>query len=362
MLYITVRILGLLVLAIISAGQKEHFTNQLFSWDSDWYLEIAANGYAGVDPTMLDGNGNRSAETPLAFFPGFPLVIRLFATLPGLGAPLAAIVANLAAGIVCAYGLARLGRLVGGSERVGLLLVALFAAAPMSIVLSMPYTEALFCCAAVWSLLGVLERRWPLAGLCCLAAGLIRPTGAVLIGVVVLAALVALARGRDGRRPWAALLLAPPGMLGYLAWVGVRTGEPGGYFEVQRDGWSSSFDGGVATSRFIVETLTTNESAFITFTAWLVLCAVLLLILCLRIRMAWPLVLFAALVLVLDLGSDGLMFSKVRLMLPAFPLLLPIATGLAGRRTSTAAVSLALFLGFGSWFSAYALAVWPYAI
>ncbi|WP_242687678.1 MULTISPECIES: hypothetical protein [unclassified Actinopolyspora] len=361
-LYITVRILGLLVLAAVSAARGEHFTNQLYSWDAEWYLEIAANGYSGVDPTMVDGNGNRTEETPLAFFPGLPLMIRLLATLPGLGASQAGILVSLVAGIVCAYGLARLGRLIGGSERVGLLLVVLFAAAPMSIVLSMPYTEVLFCAAAAWGLLGVLERRWLLAGLCCLAAGLIRPTGAVLIAVVMLAALVAIARGRDGRRPWAALLLAPAGMLGYLAWVGVRTGEPGGYFEVQQRGWSSSFDGGAATSRFVGETLTENEGAFVTLTALLVVCAVVLLILCLSMRLAWPIVLFAALTLALDLGSDGLMYSKVRLMLPAFPLLLPIAIGLAGRRTSTAVVSLALFLGFGSWFSAYALAVWPYAI
>lgn len=86
MLYITVRILGLLVLAAVSAARGEHFTNQLYSWDAEWYLEIAANGYSGVDPTMVDGNGNRTEETPLAFFPGLPLMIRLLATLPGLGA------------------------------------------------------------------------------------------------------------------------------------------------------------------------------------------------------------------------------------------------------------------------------------
>lgn len=131
---------------------------------------------------------------------------------------------------------------------------------------------------------------------------------------------------------------------------------------MQQRGWSSSFDGGAATSRFVGETLTENEGAFVTLTALLVVCAVVLLILCLSMRLAWPIVLFAALTLALDLGSDGLMYSKVRLMLPAFPLLLPMAIGLAGRRTSTAVVSLALFLGFGSWFSAYALAVWPYAI
>ena len=64
-----------------------------------------------------------------------------------LSSPLAAMVA--------AYGLVRLAELMpGGSRRAGLLLVALFAAAPMGVVLSMAYTEALFCALAAWALVG----------------------------------------------------------------------------------------------------------------------------------------------------------------------------------------------------------------
>lgn len=363
--YLAIRLFGLLVLAWLSAANDESLIDNLRSWDAQWYLEIAANGYSGVDPSMVDGFGNRSPETPLAFFPGYPLLIRLFAVVPGIGPSGAAITASLAAGVACAYGLARLGRMVGGSHQVGLLLVALFAAAPMSVVLSMPYSEALFCGLSVWALVGVVERRWLLAGLCCAAAGLVRPTAAALIAVVGLAALIAVVRRPEARysnRPWLAMLLAPSGMLAYLGWVALRTGELNGYFALQQRGWSSAFDGGAATLGFVVETLSADKSVLETFTVWIVLAALVLMVLCVRTRMPWPLVLFAFLVLVLDLGSDGLMYSKVRLLLPAFPLLLPIAVGLANRRTATTVCTTALFVCFGSWFGAYALTAWPYAM
>ncbi|TQM46247.1 dolichyl-phosphate-mannose-protein mannosyltransferase [Halopolyspora algeriensis] len=363
--YLSVRSFGLVVLTLLSAANDQSVSGNLYSWDAQWYLEIATNGYDGVDPSMVDGFGNRSSETPLAFFPGYPLLIRLFTVIPGLGPPGAAITATLVAGVICAYGLARLGRRISGSHGTGLLFVALFAAAPMSVVLLMPYTEAVFCALSVWALVGVLERRWLLAGLCCAAAGLVRPTAAALIAVVGLAALIAVVRRREARRsplPWLAMLLAPSGMLAYLGWVAARTGDLNGYFELQQRGWSSAFDGGLTTLRFALETLSTDKSVLETFTVWIVLAAVVLMVLCVRHRLPWPLVLFALLVLVLDLGSDGLMYSKVRLMLPAFPLLLPVALGLSNRRTTTAVATTALLVCFGTWFGAYSLTAWPYAM
>lgn len=369
--YLAVRLFGVVALAVLSAADGESFANNLRVWDSQWYLEIAGDGYGGVDPRMVDGHGNRSPETPLAFFPGYPLLIRLFTLVPGIGLSGAAITASLAAGVACAYGLVRLARHVADDDRhrqrVGLLLVALFAATPMSIVLSMPYTEALFCALAAWALVGAVEHRWLLAGAACAAAGLVRPTAAALIAVIGLAALVALVVAwRDRSAPlWprlAAIALAPSGMLTYLGWVAVQTGDLNGYFELQQRGWSSSFDFGAATLRFVAATLTGDRSAFETFTVWIVLAALVLLVVSVRYRVPWPLLLFAALVVVMDLGSDGLMYSKVRLLLPAFPLLLPLALGLANRRTTTAVTATALFVCFGSWFSAYALTVWQYAI
>jgi hypothetical protein len=360
--YLAIRLVGLLVLAWLSAANDEALVDNLRAWDGQWYLEIAAHGYGGVDPSMVDGFGHRYPETPLAFFPGYPLLIMAMAWIPGVSVTGAAIIASLGCGVVAAYGLARVGRRVGGSDGVGLLLVVLFAAAPMSVVLSMAYSEALFCALAIWALIGVVERNWPLAGLCCAAAGLVRPTASALIAVVGIAALIAIVRRRDTWRPWLALVLAPAGMLLYIGWVGLQTGNLTGYFELQQRGWSSAFDGGVATGKFMIEALTTDKSVLETFTVWIVLAALVLLVLCLRQRMPWPLVAFAAAVVVLDLGSDGLMYSKVRLMLPAFPLLIPVAVGLARRRTTTAVTTAVLLVFFGSWFGAYSLTAWQYAI
>ncbi|WP_433870935.1 mannosyltransferase family protein [Saccharopolyspora sp. CA-218241] len=360
--YLAVRTIGLLVLVWLSAANDEDVLSNLAAWDGEWYLEIAEHGYAGVDPSMVDGFGNRYPETSMAFFPAYPVLVHAFSLLPGFSALGGAVAVSLIAGVFAAYGLTRLGERVGGNRTVGLLLVVLFAAAPMSVVLSMAYSEALFCALAIWGLIGVLERNWVLAGLCCAAAGLVRPTAAALLAVVGLAALIAVVRRRDGWRPWLAMLLAPSGLALYIGWVATQTGALNGYFELQQRGWSSAFDGGLATGEFLLESLAMDKSVLETFTAWIVLAALVLLVLCAKMRMPWPLLVFAIAVLVVDLGSDGLMYSKVRLMLPAFPLLIPVAIGLSKRRRSTAWASAALLVFFGSWFGAYSLTAWPYAI
>jgi len=67
-------------------------------------------------------------------------------------------------------------------------------------------------------------------------------------------------------------------------------------------------------------------------------------------------------VLIMDIGSNGLMNSKARLLLPAFTLLIPLALMLARRRTSTLLTALGLAILMSAWFGAYSLAVWQYAI
>jgi hypothetical protein len=92
------------------------------------------------------------------------------------------------------------------------------------------------------------------------------------------------------------------------------------------------------------------------------LTAILLVALSIRQRVAWPLVLYGALVLAMDLGSNGLMNSKARMLLPAFTLLVPVAVALAKRRPRTMIAVLAAIAVASAWFGAYALTGWPYAI
>jgi hypothetical protein len=119
------------------------------------------------------------------------------------------------------------------------------------VVLSMVYTEALFCAVAVWALVVLLDGHWIRAGLLCLAAGFVRSTAAALVVAILAAALVALCQRRSSWRTWVGLALAPLGLVGYLGWVVRYTGYPDGWFRAQRLGWNTQFDYGSATWQFI---------------------------------------------------------------------------------------------------------------
>ncbi|MGH3775107.1 MAG: hypothetical protein ACRDRR_05115 [Pseudonocardiaceae bacterium] len=366
LVYLIIRQVSLLVLAWMSAATGAGTRSALTSWDGAWFLGLATGGYGGVPAELVDAFGVRTPQTPLAFFPGYPGLVAAVSWVSGLGVIAAAFVVSIGAGVVAAYGLVRLAKTVPyGSPRAGLVLVALFAAAPMSIVLSMTYSEALFCALAVWCLLGLLRRQWLLAGVCSAAAGLVRPTAAALVVAVGMAALVAVFRGQDGWRPWIAALLAPSGLVGYLAFVAARTGRWDGWFALQWQGWESRFDGGRATLHFAGRVLSTAPSVLEVTTVWLLAGALVLLVLCVldwRRSPAWPLLVYAAVVLAVNLGANGVMNSKARLLLPAFVLLLPVAIGLARRRTALVVLTLTALTAFGAWFGSYALTVWSYAI
>jgi len=71
---------------------------------------------------------------------------------------------------------------------------------------------------------------------------------------------------------------------------------------------------------------------------------------------------YGAIVVAMDVGSEGLMNSKIRLLLPAFTLLLPVALGLSRRRPGTIVAVLTGVALASAWFGAYALVIWRYAI
>src|SRR5206468_6608463 len=104
----------------------------------------------------LVGNG-------LAFFPGYPLAIRLVHEITRLAYPEAALVASWLSGAVAAALVYRLGvRLY--DARVGAVLVILFCTQPMSVVLGMAYSEGLFVALAAGTLLAAHRGNWLTAG------------------------------------------------------------------------------------------------------------------------------------------------------------------------------------------------------
>lgn len=391
-IYLVVRAIGLLTLARFDVLHVTSMRDSLAAWDGKWMLAIASYGYDGVPFDLTDAQGIHSPDTAYAFFPGYPYAVGLIAKLPLISPFVAAVGFNLLLGCIAAVGTARLGALCATAmagrspivtdtvdpRRVGLFLVALFAATPMSVVLNMAYTEALFCALSIWALVGVLRRQWLLAGVCAALVGTVRPTAVVVIGVVMLAALLYLFgsalgsrregvaaspwRGADAARAWIAIVLSPLGFLGYLAVVWAHTGSMTGWFTIQTQGWDTRFDWGVAAFNFVNDMLVNSGEIAPVATSWIILATLVLIVVALWARLPWPVSTYGVLVVASIVLSSGLMMSRPRLLLPAFVLLVPLAIGLSRCRLRGALAALAPIVIGSAWFGAHMLTVYPHAM
>ncbi|MFI9821870.1 glycosyltransferase family 39 protein [Streptomyces sp. NPDC052013] len=377
--YAAVRALGLAVLALWSEARgTSAYTLLTARWDALWYTRVAELGY-GYEVRLPNGD----VHSNLAFFPLLPWLERLVAAVSPLSYADGGFVVSLLASLAAAWGIFAVADHVYG-RRAGVCAVLLWAVLPVGVVQSMAYSESLFTALAAWSLYAVLTGRWVTAGVLAALAGLTRPVGMAVVAAVWTAAVVSFVRHRGAPRtpppsgaldaigpspgapptpgrprllpvpgpgslavPGARLrlalgmALAPLGVAGYVLWVGRRTGDGVfGYLEVQA-GWRNGFDGGYAFARFVAEKFTSFPSAL----AGLGLVAgvallVWLYVICVRQRQPLPLLVYAGVVTALALCASSYFGSKPRLLLPAFPLLLPPAMALArlGRRTAVLVV------------------------
>ncbi|MFD4873792.1 hypothetical protein ACFWOB_10510 [Streptomyces sp. NPDC058420] len=360
--YAAVRTLGLVVLAVWSAARgKSAYTLLTARWDALWYTRVADLGY-GYEVRLPNGD----VHSNLAFFPLLPWLERALHAVSPLSYADGGFVVSLLASLAAAWGIFAVAEHVYG-RRAGVCAVLLWAVLPVGIVQSMAYSESLFTALAAWSLYAVLTGRWLTAGALALLAGLTRPVGLAVVAAVWVAGLVSFASSstastavtpsaatavpsfvRDrsaapapGARGWRCalgMLIAPLGAAGYVLWVGHRTGKgPLGYLDVQA-GWRNGFDGGAAFARFVGEKFTSFPSALagvglivgVGLVLWLYVVGV-------RQGQPLPLLVYTGVVTALALCASSYFGSKPRLLMPAFPLLFPLALALARTRTSRSA-------------------------
>jgi hypothetical protein len=353
-LYAGLRAVAMLVLWRAADARGRDLGGVLTRWDGGFYLHLATQGYDTAIPLKPDGG---LAPTNLAFFPLYPgLIAALDPVLPG-GARVAAIAVSWAAGLAAAWGLYAVGAQLR-DRRTGIVLAGLWAVVPHAVVESMGFTEALFTALAAWSLFALLRRRWLTAGVLCLFAGLTRSVAIALIAAVGLAALVAVCQRRDGWRPWLGGALAPLGFLGFVAWVGYRLGRFDGYVYVQRVAWHASYDAGEYALTQMIRILTRPQQLGFYVTTFVVVLALALLVLLAIGRTPWPLVVYAGLMFAAVVGVEGYYHTMARHLLPAFPLLLPVAYGLAAARRSTVVVVFALLTAASAWYGVYLCLIW----
>jgi hypothetical protein len=350
--YAAVRALGLVVLAVWSAARgKNAHTLLTARWDALWYTRVADLGY-GYEVRLPNGD----VHSNLAFFPLLPWLERFMHAVSPLSYADGGFVVSLLASLAAAWGIFAVVEHVYG-RRAAVCAVLLWAVLPVGIVQSMAYSESLFTALAAWSLYSVLTGRWLTAGTLALFAGLTRPVGLAVVAAVWVAGIASFTgftpragtsfvRDRStapapGARVWRralGMLIAPLGAAGYVLWVGHRTGKgPLGYPDVQA-GWRNGFDGGAAFARFVGDKFTSFPSALagvglivgVGLVIWLYVVGV-------RQGQPLPLLVYTGVVTALALCASSYFGSKPRLLMPAFPLLLPLALALARLRISRSA-------------------------
>jgi hypothetical protein len=223
-------------------------------WDSGWFLAIASDGYGGAEPRT-------------AFFPLYPLLIRLVGEpIDALGLAgahsfeLAGVLVSLVAFVVALYLLHRLTDLELGPEAADntVLLVALF---PMSFYFSAIYSESLFLALAIGCVYSARSGWWWRAAVLGALASAARSQGVLLL---VPLAIILLHGPRTDREPLSAqrgsphafyrpsvreavaLFVVPLGLLAYLGyvWAATRYGALAPF--TAQDAWKREFKGPIA--------------------------------------------------------------------------------------------------------------------
>lgn len=218
-------------------GQRFQWTRLFLFKDSGWYLTIAEHGYPGLVAGHVPGT--------VAFFPLFPLTVRLASYLTGGNYVIAGLVVTVLAGAASAVGVWAVAARVC-DRHVADRAVLLYCLFPGAMVFGMLYSEGLNVALGAAVLLALLSRRWLLAGIVGAAATAEAPMLIIVVGVTGIAAVQAIWL----RREWRALIapaLAPLGVLAYFGYLGHRYHDYAFWFQAENSGWGQHIDWGRKT-------------------------------------------------------------------------------------------------------------------
>lgn len=203
----------------------------LSAWDGRWYDQVARNGYL-----LIPGH-----QSDPAFFPFFPLLLRVGHTL-GLSYALSGILISnlvLLGGLLVFYRLGRAFLPEPDAYR-----ASVFAAiAPMGFAFSMVYPESLVFAAMALAGLAAIRGRWILCGSCAVVATLARPQGALLVLPIAGAVWSAWPRLTPRARGFAAGAVAAPiaALAAFPLYLADAVGDPHAWSKAQQ-AWGRSFE------------------------------------------------------------------------------------------------------------------------
>jgi hypothetical protein len=234
----------------------------LARFDGQHYIQIASSGYVHKLTFLPDGKPERMN---IAFYPLYPMLMAALHAVTRMPMEICGLVLSLAASLATAAGIGVLLEPLFG-RRTALLTVTIWAVGVEAIVQSMLYAQPLIAAFAVWGAIAVRRRRPLLGAACAIGAGLSHSTGLGMV-VVAMAGSALVIREAARKKEWratlapaAAFVLAPMGLLGYIAFLAVRFHRLDAWFLAESaPGWSSEFDFGKYTALTLFGQLDTTD-------------------------------------------------------------------------------------------------------
>jgi hypothetical protein len=329
----------------------------LAQWDAGWYANIADNGYgANFDPGQ---------QSPVAYFPLYPLLIRALASV-GVNKWVAGTVLSFAFGILAIVLFSRWARRVGrglaqADQPAASLAPWLLAAWPFAgYLFGIMYSDSLFLALACAAFLAVEKDRPLLAGALGALATLTRPVApALVIGLFLRSLEVRRAsKQRLGARDFFPLA-AGMGLLAYMAFLQHRFGDPLAFAHVHgAPGWDQAAGWKTWLKLSFFEQLFPRVAPLVAARlvghAVAAFLALALAVLTVR-RLGWAYGLYCLIAVGLPMLSSKDFQGMGRYAMAAFPAFLTLATALNRRPRlarpwvlASAGLALALAFAFGA--------------
>jgi hypothetical protein len=295
---------------------------ELGFWDGSWYLKAAEHGWPHTVPMA----GGQAAESTLAFFPGFPMLIRLVHFVLGTSwmasGALTAFVCQVFM-VVAVWWLAADYWNPDSADR-AILALCFF---PGAFILALMYSEPLMIGLSALCLLYLRRQWWVPAGVAAGLAAATRPNAVALIAACAWAAGSAILRDRDWKS-LAAVVLAPTGLIAWFAYLTASTGSVLAWMHTEEGGWGDRLEPLAPVHLFhsdLVQGVLRYPNLYVTAVS--TLGALALVILLVRTPVPAPWIVFSAVVLIMALFSKELGL-RPRFVMTAFPLVLVLGARL----------------------------------
>jgi hypothetical protein len=295
----------------------------LSGWDGQHYLAVAKYGY----PHHPDV----ATYSRIAFFPIYPLVVRVLSHLTHvsyLGVGEFVSIAAGAAFVVVATMLVARRYDPRTAERAGIVLCVF----PGSFVLSLPYAEALALLLVVLALWASERHQSIRAGFFAAVATATSPLMLALVPVMAYRAW----RSREPKA-YVTLAMTPLGFVGYMIYLDIHTGHLFEWFTEERLGFGHKVD-------LIAPIQWLQLAPFAGYTEVVCLAIVVWAVWCFvrgRVPLEWWL--FSLSIIVVNLFDKSLLVNP-RILMNAFPLVLAIGVVATRKNFITIAVGFALVL------------------